>query len=140
MRCSRSDRTYNYFDMLTEACKYGYLPENTTEGTIALLSLKRRSTFGGAALAHALARRALATHRGSLWPRAATCALSGFIPSSPSPGTRPRAHHGEPHSQTRAGSVTPPGGVAHSVPIPRHARASARHTASPCMCMVLGIH
>eukprot|EP00962_Isochrysis_galbana_P024527 scaffold7542_cov124-Isochrysis_galbana.AAC.6 len=50
------------------------------------VSLKRRSTFGGAALAHAhaLARRALATHRGSLWPRAATCALSGFIPSSPS--------------------------------------------------------
>eukprot|EP00962_Isochrysis_galbana_P032436 scaffold10657_cov194-Isochrysis_galbana.AAC.1 len=40
------------------------------------LALKRRSTFGGAALAHALARRALATHRGSLWPLAATCALS----------------------------------------------------------------
>jgi hypothetical protein len=27
----------NYFDMLTEACRYGFLPENTTEGTIALL-------------------------------------------------------------------------------------------------------
>jgi hypothetical protein len=27
----------NYYDMLTEACKYGFLPEDTTEGTIALL-------------------------------------------------------------------------------------------------------
>jgi hypothetical protein len=27
----------NFHDMITEACKYGHLPDNTTEGTIALL-------------------------------------------------------------------------------------------------------
>jgi hypothetical protein len=27
----------NYYDMITEACEYGCLPDNTTEGTIALL-------------------------------------------------------------------------------------------------------
>jgi hypothetical protein len=27
----------NYYDMLTDACEYGFLPEDTTEGTIALL-------------------------------------------------------------------------------------------------------
>jgi hypothetical protein len=27
----------NYHDMIEEACKYGFLPEDTTEGTIALI-------------------------------------------------------------------------------------------------------